>query len=213
MIEVLVASTILIVLVMMLAMLFQQTGAAWRTGVKRADGYMQIRALVGAVQRDAASAVAEETIPQTLRSLLPGAQQFTGNTLSFYTLTGTGFKDPANPRSSQVLRALKFVSYNLADGTRTEQTLGGDLKSSDVFNIAKRSGNKNAAVTRVNAVQVQRPDSPPPGSSSISISLLPLYIRFQAVVTTMGYALDIGAESAGPDKTWDTDDDIRTWSK
>jgi type II secretory pathway component PulJ len=63
MIEVLVASTILIVLVMLLAMLFQQTSLAWRTGVKRADGYLQIRALVGAIQRDASQAIDIETLP------------------------------------------------------------------------------------------------------------------------------------------------------
>ena len=36
-----VAATILVVIVMMLGMLFQQTSVAWRTGLMRSDGYMQ----------------------------------------------------------------------------------------------------------------------------------------------------------------------------
>jgi hypothetical protein len=40
---------------------------------------------------------------------------------------------------------------------------------------------------------------------------LPLYVRVQASVRPSGYTLDIGAASAGPDKTWGTKDDIRTW--
>jgi Tfp pilus assembly protein PilV len=47
MIEVLVASTIMIMIVMMLGMLFQQSSQAWRTGKQRADTYQQVRALFG----------------------------------------------------------------------------------------------------------------------------------------------------------------------
>ena len=66
MIEVLVASTILTVIVMMLAMLFQQTSVAWRTGLMRASGFMQLRSYIGAIQRDASAAIDAKNIPSAL---------------------------------------------------------------------------------------------------------------------------------------------------
>lgn len=212
MIEVLVASTILVVLVMMLAMLFQQTGAAWRTGVKRADGYLQIRSLIGAVQHDATAAVDQDTIPLSLRQQLGGGNQlFSGSTLQFYTLTGTGFDDQGSlnysPAASDVFRTLKYITYNLSSGKRTERTLkvgsAGSMITTSVSDLLTRSGNLNAASTVPSSVTAV---------SGVG-SGLPLYLHFSATVTTRGYALDIGAASAGPDKTWDTDDDIRTWTK
>jgi len=203
MIEVLVASTILVVIVMMLAMLFQQTSLAWRTGVRRALGFLQIRSAIGAVQRDASAAIDERTLPKELRVKF-GTQAFSSSQLRFFTLSGSTGELPEDP--SDVFRALTFVTYG-TDGTRNETKLYGDGKlegpnKSDVLNKASYAGSKNRP--QVGSLRFgSKFGSDPSG--------LPLYVTLEADVTTTGYGLDIGAGSAGPDKAWDTPDDITTW--
>jgi prepilin-type N-terminal cleavage/methylation domain-containing protein len=88
MIEVMVAATILVVIVMMLGMLFQQTSVAWRTGLMRSDGYMQLRAFIGALQRDASAMIDANQIPQSLLCNNQ-KQKFESGEIRFYTMTGT----------------------------------------------------------------------------------------------------------------------------
>lgn len=216
MIEMLVASTILIVIVMMLAMLFQQTSLSWRTGVRRADAFVQIRSAIGAIQRDASAAVDKDTIPLALRSKLVGAQNFNGP-LEFYTLTGDGYKDAGNPKNGHMdqaekpFRALKHVKYvpQQADlCKRIESTLLADNTvdgpyESDVLNFVDRAGSVNKPHTTIKNIT---PFYGPGGNAG-----LPLFITIEAEVTYSGNTLEIGTGSAGPDKTWNTKDDIKTW--
>lgn len=208
MIEVLVASSILIVIVMMLAMLFQQTSLSWRTGVRRADTYMLIRSGFGAIQRDASAAVDQRTIPSQLRSAVGGNQQFNGS-LQFFTLTGGGFFDANNngrvdSGENMPFRALSFISYNTS-GDRREYILKADgsveSRDSNVFDFVNRASGANqpTPTLRINA------------GPTVDSAGLPLYVTIEADVRDSGNALDIGAASAGPDKTWNTKDDIKTW--
>jgi hypothetical protein len=206
MVEVLVASTILIVIVMMLGMLFQQTSLSWRLGVKRADGFTQVRAVIGAIQRDAAGAVDARGIPDQLKSKLGGGDQvFRGGSLKFYTLTGQTTFDKAG--TPVVMRALKYVTYETS-GNRTEVTLTPDGKEitppSNVLPSSGRLGNTSStSIDNFEAEYGQGGDLDPQG--------LPLYITFDANVSASGANLEIGAASAGPDRIWNTKDDIRTW--
>jgi len=213
MIEVLVASSILVVIVMMLAMLFQQTSMAWRTGVRRADAFMQIRSLIGSIQRDAAKAVDERSIPEELRDKLgTGSQIFkNGNILAFYTLSASGFKndnfdDPANPAR----RSLSFIEYR-TDGTRTETILLADgspepIPSANVTEFfTGGSGSLDKQITKLEAFNVEW------GNSSLTKGL-PLSVRLKASVSSWGSSLEIGAASAGPDGKMETKkDNICTW--
>ena len=199
MIEVLVASTILVVIVMMLAMLFQQTSLAWRTGVKRASGYMQLRSVLGAIQRDASAAVDEGAISVKNASggyRFGNGQNFSGS-LQFYTLTGSGYEDPNTKKKPY--RALKYITYNTA-GKRTELLMKGDgtgdpRPSSEVLNFVKPSNNNNSPTITISGFE--------PKYAGAAIGL-PLYFTVKAQVTTKGYALDIGAASAGPDGEFGT---------
>jgi Tfp pilus assembly protein PilV len=103
MIEVLVAATILIMIVMMLGMIFQQTSQAWRTGRHRAGTYQQVRALFGAIQRDANMAVDEKSLPESYILKTGKGQNFSG-TLQFFTLTGSSEKN-------KPLRSITHVTY------------------------------------------------------------------------------------------------------
>ena len=210
MIEVLVASTILIVIVMMLAMLFQQTSLSWRTGMRQADAYMQIRSGLGAIQRDAAAAVDERTIPLYYRNKLGGGSQNFNGSLAFYTLSGSGFYDGNNndqfDNVDMPYRALTYVTYNKL-GNRTETVLRSDgsqetRQSANVLDFVKKSSGWNKPVTTIKSFT---PESGP------SAQDLPLFVNIKLEVETRGNSLDIGAASAGPDKKWGTKDDIRTW--
>jgi prepilin-type N-terminal cleavage/methylation domain-containing protein len=195
MIEVLVAATILLVIVMMLAMLFQQTSIAWRTGVRRADAFTQVRSVIGAMQRDAAKAVDEDCIHEDLRS--GKSQNFSGG-LRFFTLSGNGFDDNGSP-----LRSVSYIEYS--GGTRTESVLQGDGSwstpvSAQLTDFVEWSGSDTI---KMGPVDIQKEDNPDGG--------LPLCVKFKVKVSSQGYNLEIGAASAGPDGAWDTVDDIRTW--
>ena len=195
MIEMLVAAAILTVLVMMLAMLFQGTSTAWRIGVKRANGYKRIRSAIGAMQRDATAAVDENCIDPRIRQKLGGGGQSFNGGLNFYTLTGTG-ADPA-------MRAVTHVSYTTSgDRRETKLDAGGGLvkSSSNVLNFDTSSGSESQLSSKITRIEEKT------GAGG-----LPLYVIIGASVTTKGYNLDIGAASAGPDKTWNTKDDLRTW--
>lgn len=208
MIEVLVAASILMIIVMMLGMLFQQTGVAWRVGVRRADAFTQVRSLIGAIQRDAAKAVDQDSIDEDVRALLGGGnQQLSGSTISFYTLDSTGFflNDNGKPDPTLPKRSVSFITYDTG-GSRTETALiaGGTTRdvSTQVRDFAVRV-NANAPSTSLDGFQrVDGPAGP---------AALPLFIYSSAKVTSQGYALEIGAASNGPDGQPDTDDDICTW--
>lgn len=211
MVEMLVASTILIVIVMMLAMLFQQTSLSWRTGVRRADAFVQIRSAIGAIQRDASAAIDERTIPKGLRDMLGGNQQF-GWPLQFFTLTGDGYKDSGSPKNGHMdpaekpFRALKYVTYTKT-GKRNEKTLLSDNTvdgpyESDVLNFVDR-GSENKPETKFGNLS--------PFYGSGGSAGLPLFITIEAEVTYSGNTLEIGAASNGPDMKPDTKDDIVTW--
>ncbi len=200
MIEVLVASTILTVIVMMLGMIFQSTGLAWRTGVRRADSFMQVRGFLGAIQRDLSAAIDAGDLPPALTS--GKSQQFSSSTLSFFTLSGKGFNNAGNP-----YRAFTHIIYDTA-GNRTEARLraggGWDTTTYNVMTSAERQLNPNAPSISIQGFQ-------PVYEAGASSPALPLYVNIKARVISSGYTLEIGAASAGPDMTWGTKDDIATW--
>lgn len=216
MIEVLVASSILVVIVMMLAMLFQQTSLAWRTGVRRANRYMQVRSAIGAIQRDAAAAVDARYIPQELKTLIGSQDQSFKGSLNFYTLNGTGFEN--NRTDGTPLRSLSYITYDTR-GQRTETVLNGlgrpyikDERSQTMNFLQKKT--KGSALSQPKllfdfAQSVSAQNRQPAGNNEF-----PLFITIKVTFTPDdGNGYDIGAASAGPDKIWNTKDDIRTWTE
>jgi type II secretory pathway component PulJ len=198
MIEVLVASSILIVIVMMLAMLFQQTSVAWRTGLIRSRGYAQLRSYVGTIQRDATAAIDARNLPAKLLES-NGKQSFTSGKISFYTLSGD-----ENDRS------LNYITHDLS-GTREHKVLALDgngkwdtVSSSDVLKFLSDSNSDDPDINPLRFEFKWEKN----GSYSDE---LPLYIKVDAQVTQKGKLYQVGAASAGPDKIWGTKDDIRTW--
>ena len=220
MIEVLVASTIMIMIVMMLGMLFQQSSQAWRTGKQRADTYQQVRALFGAIQRDASAAIDKNSLSKRVftgnNSISDDSQSFSG-TLSFYTLTGTGFDNDQDPQGGTPRRAITYVTYNGA--TRTVRTflptVGGGFANGSAQSGAIVNPSLNGA--RVQLTGIKAFDEK---GSSVSGSVFPAFVTVSAGVNSAGVkSFDIGAGSGGPDKTLGKSpddvrgrDDIKTWA-
>lgn len=222
MIEVMVAATILVVIVMMLGMLFQQTSVAWRTGLMRSDGYMQLRGFIGAIQRDASAMIDASRIPEGLRYNRE-KQEFRSDAIQFYTMTGTLRAKPNG--TLEDFRALNFIMYDI-DGTRTQRRLepDGTWSNEEISNVLAPSGAS------------ADPDKPQVKASSFNIAYqsgtvrdlngsvipdpnrYPLFLTVESEVTQYGRLYDVGAECSGPDRKFGagpTDaaskDDIRTW--
>lgn len=209
MVEVLVASTILIVIVMMMAMLFQQTSDAWRTGLIRANGYMQLRSYIGAIQRDASRAIDAKNLPADILSQ-HGKQSFGSSVMSFYALAG----DMDN-------RSLKYITHDTS-GRRTESILSLDGNgrwepetSSQILSFLS-TGSSSADDPTISAGKFQYQwsngtEKDNKGATVAPENRLPLYIRLDAEIVQRGKLYSVGAASAGPDGQWNTKDDIKTW--
>lgn len=224
MIEVMVAATILVVIVMMLGMLFQQTSVAWRTGLMRSDGYMQLRAFIGAIQRDASAMVDANQIPEDLR-YMKKKQEFTSDRIQFYTMAGTLPTKSGN--TLEDFRALNFIVYDI-DGKRTQYRLkpngtSWDENESEILKFLSDSSNPDKPqvnVTRFNVAFRDVDETDIEGKTVVDANRYPLFLTVEAKVTQRGRLYDVGAECAGPDGTFGTlptdaasKDDIRTWSR
>ena len=79
-IEVLVATAVMAIMVVMIGGLFQQASSSWDAGYIRAEGGMAVRAVVGALTRDAATAV------DGRRFGLSAPVEVDGSTITMYRL-------------------------------------------------------------------------------------------------------------------------------
>ena len=224
MIEVLVASTIMIVIMLMLGMMFQQTSQAWRTGRQRADALQKARTFFGILQRDVSAAIDVNSLPLAMRqaiesgeSGLPGGieQSFTSSELQFFTLTGAGFDDlNAERGKNNPLRSLTHVQYR-TDGGRNETVLlpqangGFRVGNSRFTNFFTSQVGEDLTGVRF---QVFALDSNGNIVQNPPAKRFPAYVTVYAEVTAATNTWEIGARSWGPDRLPDTEDDIKTWT-
>ena len=79
-IEVMVATAVMAIMVVMIGGLFQQASSSWDAGYIRAEGGMAVRAVVGALTRDAATAI------DGRRFGLSAPVEASGSTITMYRL-------------------------------------------------------------------------------------------------------------------------------
>jgi len=220
MIEVLVASTIMIMIVMMLGTLFQQTSQAWRTGRQRADSLLKARALFGILQKDMSTAIDIKTLPKALETELKTldgelTQKFDGNEIRFFTLTGTGYdRDAKASDGKPPLRSLTHVTYNRGDGTRKEIKLiavdGGGFEKAFEQNAAQLlSASMGGQSLNISSWRFSLDGNL---VNTVPSTRFPDYIMINANALATSSTYEVGAGSAGPDKEWGTRDDIKTWT-
>ncbi len=115
-IEVLVATLILLVIVVLASLVFQQMTGAYQTGERKIDSQVVLRNVIGAVTRDLALAVDPAEYPG-LEGIMFIPDE--GRTISFLALTGM----PSADDGADVVRTLEVITYSYAGRvvTRTEQ--------------------------------------------------------------------------------------------
>ena len=95
-IEVLVATALLVMVVGMIGFVFRQSSMSWDSGVRRAEGISQVRAVMGAIERDLRLAVDAREFGLK--------NNFTANSLEFVTL--------ADPEAGSNERVPMLIEYS-----------------------------------------------------------------------------------------------------
>lgn len=141
-IEVLVATALLVMVVGMIGFVFRQSSMSWDSGIHRAEGISQVRAVMGAIERDLRLAVDAREFPGSgIR------QQFSSSTLQFVILDDpeASDSDARVPKlvtfsgGSKVNRTAKRLAYqgngkwktNPSDNDQDEQGTSTLLDSGD----------------------------------------------------------------------------------
>ena len=207
-IEVLVAMTILSIIVLIVAGIFQQTGLAWSLGLKRADAQSVTRAVVGALGRDLAMMVDPHNFVQMdgdtplTKDDFGSSGKLSGG-LDFWIL-----RPPTDPdellkgTGGGTLRELIHVTYSGGSSvTRKEEPYDGGKNTSTSYAL------KGGSITfeRVNASGSY--DSA--FNSFYDLPAVQIKIKPQTPPTVNDY--EIAVASCGPDGKWGTEDDIRPW--
>ncbi len=213
--EVLVAMSILSIIVLIVARIFQQTSLAWSVGLNRAASQSSTRAIVGALSRDLMMAVDPSSflpMNEDGRTEATGAalEQTTveNNTLEFYILrVPSAMESSANKAE----RGLAFVRYSGLGGStvrREEIPVAGDgsldegKKTSSSFDIGDEG--------QVMVEKVTLPNDDNADATSYGDAMgVEVVIRPATPDTVDDYEILVG--SCGPDGRWGTDDDLRPW--
>ena len=211
-IEVLVAMTILSVIVLIVAGIFQQTGLAWSLGLRRADEQSMIRAVAGSLTRDLSTVVD----PANFICGEVGSDSFSEdvvldkNSFGFWILKPETMDFGKNNQLDSK-RELAYVEYKTV-GEGIERTISftkeqsNDLDSSastsSKFTLGKQNGSVTFEVVAGSDFSGYESSFYDHGGIMITISpAVPISIN--------DYEIAVG--SCGPDGEWGTEDDIRTW--
>jgi len=111
--ELLVAITVLIVIVMVTALIFQQASVAWGTGTRKAGAETNLRAVMGTIERDLAMAVDDTPFGGNINS-------FNSSSCSFVTLDGS-----VDTTVSPPYRMPQKITYSLSGGNVTRTVFKG----------------------------------------------------------------------------------------
>lgn len=199
--EVLVATTVLMIIVLAVAMVFQQSSGAWSGGTRRANAAMTLRSVLGQMQREMIEAVdAREFTNSTFIWTTSAMVTNQPGLIKFVSLLG----DPAEPDT----RIPFVIQYNFVgayvERSRAKMRYSGTGWTYDVgdlsapTNIVRLNSTMPLALFQIAAVA----DPADPNG-------LPLRVDIQASVSNTNKALLVSGRSAGRDKSHDTDDDIR----
>jgi prepilin-type N-terminal cleavage/methylation domain-containing protein len=201
-IEVLVSVTILVVVVLIVGMIFQQTSTAWTIGISRSRSQSANRAIVSAIANDLKMAIdpthAQIVEPGTTNATSNDASfndevlQISGSTLSFYVEN-----DGADPLQTKPVRGISRIEYSAGSGrvTRSETPIGWN---------GSNAGSRSTAETRLD-----RNASLQFSKVSNFENAVKIKIDTGSVKKIDDYEIAVG--SAGPDGEWGTDDDIKSW--
>ena len=200
-VEVLIAVTLLLVIVIMISMVFQQASGAWASGSTQAKSESAIRAALGSVERDLLNAVDARDYPSPAAN--PSASG--APTLSFVAFQH--LYNHRNPRLSG--RPPCLITYTFAAGVLNRAMK--PMKPDGSWETATNSSiNSGMPLTDLTFTSIPRP-SDPAGLG------LPLRVDIRAESPRVSKLYTISGRSFGKDKTDDLvgggDDDILVGGK
>lgn len=187
-IEVLVATFILIVMVLILSKIFHQASVAWSAGFRRAEGNMTGRSAVGFMARELMNAVADEDILNDI-DISDGEPWIT-----FISLAGdcdAGVRVARKIRYQQNGKSLERMEWKALEGAYG--TWGVVTKFVMVTNVVR--------------VTFSTPES----GGHYDYGVLPEWVRIKLTVNRSDDVSGVGAASAGPDGVFGNDDDLDSW--
>ena len=190
-IEILVAVSILVVIVLMMSMVFHQSNVAWDSGTRKAEGNMTARAVLGFMARELSQAVSSSNI-------LVNDIAHDSADITFVTLTG------ANSATQRVARR---ITYRLDEGTIMRQERS---RKAGAGYGGSWSGRDVALADKVTTLKFYTSDG------ENHTTTLPDWIRIELGIERTDDVSGLGAWSKGPDngrggRPDDPADDIRSW--
>lgn len=195
-IEVLVATFILLVMVLILSKVFHQANVAWSAGFRRADGNMTGRSAVGFMARELMNVCADTNIFVN--------PIFDLHTLQFVTLAGA-----TNQNGGRMARRITYQKNAGQDYiTRIEEW--PDPSNYGVWQAPPPWYKSEwCLVTNVQDITYSYPDNWPDYNDPAR--KIPEWIRITLTINRQDDVSGVGAASAGPDGQFGNDDDVDSW--
>ncbi len=187
-IEVLIATSILLVIVVLVSMVFQQQSGAFQAGTDRVKGQSAIRNLVAVLSRDLSMAVDAEDYG------VSGANNFSGSGISFLANSGDSEVSP-----------LQKISYSFSGGAVKRSVSDGSQGANGWSFTESANGDVVTADSGLSSVSFSAFMA---NGESVGKGKFPAQVRVKATSKGSGSAAAISGRSLGPDKEADTDDDI-----
>lgn len=197
-IEILIATSILLVIVMMVSMVFQQQSAAFQSGEDRVKGQAAIRNVVGMMVRDLSLAVDPESITNA-----PESNSFGARSIKFFATTGEAGVgvDGNEENSTKDCAVLQYISYSFSGGKVKREVTGyklrNDWKWTKAGTASAYLNNDNNLLDKSAGISFTTSDS----------SKFPSNVTIKAVYAGSSHAGFVRGESAGPDRDFNNQKD------
>ena len=221
-IEILVAMSILVVIVLIVGGLFQQTSLAWTLGMQRATEQANVRAVAGALGRDLASMVDPGNLAiypsksggdQQAGALevgkLDGDVSISEGGLVFWALQAPDMFDEDTKDTSRELTLIEYAT----SGSKVTRTVSAYDKSSGSLSTSENQGGSTSEFDlgdggiSFEAIDEGYADFASPYEfAGVRIKVTPAKPS-----TITGYEIYVG--SCGPDGESGTEDDIYPWGE
>ena len=222
-IEILVAMAILVVIVLIVGGLFQQTSLAWTLGMQRATEQSNVRAVAGALGRDLASMVDPGNLviyPSSSGGDQAGAlseglggttkQLVSSSSLSFWALRAPDLFD----KDLDASRELVFIEYT-ASGNKVTRTVSAYDSSSTSLSTSENQGGSTSEFDlgdgsiSFKTVKEEIADfASPYGTDTAGVRIM---VTPTKPSTMIDYEIYVG--SCGPDGIKGNEDDIYPWGE
>jgi prepilin-type N-terminal cleavage/methylation domain-containing protein len=205
-IEIMVATAILVVLVLLMSGIFHQSSVSWDAGTRKAQGNMVARAVLGFMARELSGAVAHDEIPLDANFISEG----NSGHITFVTMGGE-----SEPGS----RIVKRVRYQVSGDSikRWERTLDAppNLDAGEYGRDMGQwysgfTGQGTPLVTNVASLKFHAPPGGD-GPGGEYRTRLPRWVKIELGINRTDDVSGVGARSSGPNHNLGDDDDITSW--